>query len=67
MWMLLLNILALENITLFRSATPDLMSEDMERERERRRWEEEQAQELEKPVGPVHYEELRQGGEEHLY
>ena len=48
---------------LHRSATPDLLSEDMARERERRKWEEEQAQELEKPVGPVHYEEMRHGGE----
>ena len=32
-------------------------------ERERRRWEEEQAEELDRPVGPVHYEEMRHGGE----
>ena len=31
-------------------------------ERERRRWEEEQEEKLDKPVGPVHYEEMRQGG-----
>ena len=32
-------------------------------ERERRRWEEEVEGKLDKPVGPVHYEELRRGGE----
>ena len=31
-------------------------------ERERRKWEEEQEEKLGKPVGPVHYEEMRQGG-----
>ena len=48
-----------------RSPTPDLLSDDMRRERERRRWEEEQAQQdadLDKPVGPVHYQNLQQGG-----
>ena len=47
-----------------RSPTPDLLSEDMQRERERQRWEEEmrQNEEPEKPVGPVHYEAMRQGG-----
>ena len=45
-----------------RSRTPDLLSDDMWRERERRQWEDEQAEQA-KPVGPVHYEELRQGGQ----
>ena len=50
-----------------RSVTPDLMSEDMAQERERRRWEREQAEELDTPVGPVHYEEMRQGGIIYMY
>ena len=33
-------------------------------ERERRQWEREQAEELDKPLGPVHYQEMRQGGTE---
>ena len=47
----------------YRSPTPDLLSEDMRRERERRQWELEAEDELEqdKPVGPVHYQELRAG------
>ena len=48
---------------MFRSATPDLLSEDMAMERERRRWEEEVEEKLDRPVGPIHYEQLRQGGE----
>ena len=47
---------------LFRSPTPDLLSEDMQRERERRRWEEEELEQA-KQVGPVHYEDLKQGGQ----
>ena len=51
------------NVSLHRSPTPDLLSEDMRRERERRQWEQEAEDELEqdKPVGPVHYQELRAG------
>ena len=46
------------------SVTPDLLSEDMAMERERRQWERDQAKELDKPLGPVHYQEMRQGGTE---
>ena len=45
---------------LSRSPTPELLSEDMRRDRERREWEREAEEELEQdqPVGPVHYQEL---------
>lgn len=46
---------------MYRSPTPELLSEDMRRDRDRRRWEREAEGELEQdePVGPVHYQELR--------
>ena len=43
-----------------RSSTPDLLSEDMRRERERARWEREADEELE--VGPIHYQSVQQKG-----
>lgn len=45
-----------------RSATPDLLSDDMAMERERRRWEAEEEEKVEKSSGPTHYQEMRQGG-----
>ena len=51
----------LSSHTRYRSPTPELLSEDMRRERERKQWEVDAEDELEqdKPVGPVHYQELR--------
>ena len=43
-----------------RSPTPDLMSEDMRRERERQTWERGALQEVDTPpVGPVHYQDVQ--------
>ena len=43
-----------------RSPTPDLMSEDMRRERERQTWERGVLQEVDTPpVGPVHYQDVQ--------
>ncbi|XP_006822366.1 coiled-coil domain-containing protein 174-like [Saccoglossus kowalevskii] len=38
---------------------PDLLSADMKREMLRKKWEEEEAEAMSKPVGPVHYENVR--------
>ena len=47
-----------------RSPSPDLLSEDMRRERERVRWEKEAMEELEpeESSGPVHYQTVQHGG-----
>lgn len=47
-----------------RSPSPDLLSDDMRRERERKKWEEQAEQEvgLDEPVGPIHYQAVH-GGE----
>ncbi|XP_061689022.1 coiled-coil domain-containing protein 174 [Syngnathoides biaculeatus] len=37
----------------------DLLSEDMRRELQRREWEREEEEAMKKPVGPVHYENIR--------
>ncbi|XP_014677167.1 PREDICTED: coiled-coil domain-containing protein 174-like [Priapulus caudatus] len=42
-----------------RAENPDLLSEDMRREREREAWEKQAQQEAEKPVGPEHYQNVR--------
>ena len=44
-----------------RSPSPDLMSADMQRERERQAWEWQVQQEVDNPVGPVHYQDIQQG------
>ena len=44
-----------------RSPSPDLMSADMQQERERQAWERQVQQEVDKPVGPVHYQDIQQG------
>ena len=52
-----------------RSPSPDLLSEDMRRERERIRWEKEAMagiegddNEVEKPAEPVHYQTVQHNG-----
>eukprot|EP00061_Rhincodon_typus_P008215 g30632.t1 len=39
-----------------------LLSEDMRRELQRQQWEKEEEEALNRPVGPVHYEDIRQNG-----
>ena len=57
-----LHVCVCTHTPLYRSPTPELLSEDMRRDRERRQWEEEAEEELEQdqPVGPVHYQKLRE-------
>lgn len=45
-----------------RSPLLDLMSEDMRRDRERQRWEEEAYEELTEETGPVHYQDVQHNG-----
>lgn len=40
-----------------------LLSEDMRREMQREQWEREEEEQMKRPVGPVHYEDIRDGGE----
>ncbi len=42
-----------------RSPTPQLLSEDMRRERERVQWERETEHDV--PVGPLHYQSVQEG------
>ncbi len=60
-----MDLLSLQSFPL-RSPTPDLLSEDMRIERERRRWEEQAGEEVggegDRPVDPIHYQSVR-GGE----
>lgn len=39
-----------------------LLSEDMRKELQRQQWEEEEREALRRPVGPVHYEDIRENG-----
>ena len=39
-----------------------LLSEDMRRELMRQKWEKEEEEALNKPVGPVHYQDIRFDG-----
>ena len=45
-----------------RSPTLDLMSDDMKREIERQRWEEDAYEELSEETGPVHYQDVQHNG-----
>lgn len=40
-----------------------LLSEDMRRELQRQEWEREEEEAMKKPVGPLHYEDIREKGE----
>ncbi|XP_057700850.1 coiled-coil domain-containing protein 174 [Corythoichthys intestinalis] len=42
-----------------RQVSADLLSEDMRRELQRQEWEREEEEAMKKPVGPVHYENIR--------
>lgn len=48
-----------------RSASTDktLLSEDMRRELQRQEWEREEEEAMKRPVGPLHYEDIRGQGE----
>lgn len=39
-----------------------LLSEDMRRELQRQEWEREEEEAMKKPVGPIHYEDIRAQG-----
>lgn len=39
-----------------------LLSEDMRRELQRQEWEREEEEALKKPMGPIHYEDIRENG-----
>ena len=39
-----------------------LLSEDMRRELQREEWEREEEEALKRPVGPIHYEDIREQG-----
>lgn len=39
-----------------------LLSEDMRRELQRQEWEREEEEALKKPMGPIHYEDIRESG-----
>ncbi|TKS71596.1 Coiled-coil domain-containing protein 174 [Collichthys lucidus] len=41
------------------SAPADLLSEDMRRELQRQEWEREEEEAMKRPVGPIHYEDIR--------
>jgi len=40
-----------------------LLSDDMRREMQREQWEKEEEEQMKTPVGPIHYENIRQQGE----
>ena len=48
-----------------RSPSPELLSEDMRMDRERREWEQRAGEEAaqDRPIGPVHYQDVYPGGE----
>lgn len=48
------------------SSPPTLLSEDMRRELVRQKWEKEEEEAVNKPVGPVHYQDIRFDGEYHF-
>lgn len=39
-----------------------LLSEDMRRELQRQEWEREEEEALKRPMGPIHYEDIRENG-----
>ena len=57
------SVFLILHYTHVRSSSPQLLSEDMRRERERQTWEKQVEQELEldKPVGPTHYQSIQEG------
>lgn len=44
------------------SSDKTLLSEDMRRELQRQEWEREEEEAMKKPVGPIHYENIRAQG-----
>lgn len=46
---------------------PTHLSEDMKRELMRQKWEQEEEEAMNKPVGPVHYQDKRFSGKYHFY
>lgn len=44
------------------STDKTLLSEDMRRELQRQEWEREEEEAMRKPVGPIHYEDIRGQG-----
>ncbi|MBN3274458.1 CC174 protein, partial [Polyodon spathula] len=44
-----------------------LLSEDMRRELQRQQWEEEEEAALKRPIGPLHYEDIRERGKDWLH
>lgn len=54
----------LDVILPYRKAPDDktLLSEDMRRELQRQEWEREEEEAMKKPVGPIHYEDIRGQG-----
>ena len=45
-----------------RNPSADLLSEDMRRELQRQEWEREEEEAMKRPVGPIHYEDIRGQG-----
>ena len=45
------------------SGDKTLLSEDMRREIQREEWEAEEEESMKRPVGPIHYENIREQGE----
>lgn len=54
----------LDMIFTFRQITSDktLLSEDMRRELQRQEWEREEEEAMKRPIGPIHYEDIRAQG-----
>lgn len=44
------------------SAEKTLLSEDMRRELQRQEWEREEEEAMKRPIGPIHYEDIRGQG-----
>lgn len=40
-----------------------LLSEDMRREMQREQWEREEEEQMSRPVGPIHYENIKEQGD----
>ena len=45
-----------------KTGEPELLSADMKRELQRQKWEEEEQEARDKPVGPIHYSNVRHNG-----
>lgn len=54
----------LDMIVPFRKTSSEkhLLSEDMRRELQRQEWEREEEEAMKRPVGPIHYEDIRAQG-----